>query len=451
MTLTVHQSSELSRATAGPIGLLIGGPGTGKTRCVGELILSLSKTIGEDQIAVGAPTGKARVRVAEVLHAMGVNVRTGTWHSLLRGGTDGRFSFDRNNPLPYRVIIGDETSMVDTDLGAAIFRAMPRGFLMLLVGDQNQLPPVGHGAMLRDLIASNLPCGELTEIMRNSGGIVEACHAIRQQRPWTCGDNLRLVEAGQPEQQIAAMLRTIQEQSGAGLDPIRDVQILAAVNAKSPLARKALNQVLQYELNAGGERAGNNPFRIGDKIVSLKNARYRVVDCDQDKAETNDQGEVYVANGELGYVQHVEPTLTIARLENPTRVVKIPRGTSSSNSNDGGAESDGSGGDGSKEDADQSAGTGCSWDLGYCLSVHKSQGSEWPVVITMLDDYPGARMVCSREWLYTALSRAKQSQHLIGLKATADAMVRRPAIWRRKTFLRELIQIERAKREVAEL
>jgi ATP-dependent exoDNAse (exonuclease V) alpha subunit len=290
------------------------------------------------------------------------------------------------------------------------------------------------------LIAAGLPYGELTEIKRNSGGIVEACHAIRQSRPWTCGDNLRLLDASTPDGQIAAMLRTIKDQA-AGIDRINDVQVLAAVNEKSPLARKVLNQILQAELNPIGLQASGNPFRVGDKIVCLKNGRFRAVEWDEadSEAEVNDKGECFCANGELARVLDVEPTVTVARLENPLRVVRIPRGGGESSQENG-------------ESGEQAeSGAGCNWDLGYCLSVHKSQGSEWPVVITMLDDYPGARMVCSREFLYTAISRAKSLQYLIGRKETADAMCRRPAIWKRKTFLRERILLELAKMELAEL
>jgi ATP-dependent exoDNAse (exonuclease V) alpha subunit len=191
-------------------------------------------------------------------------------------------------------------------------------------------------------------------------------------------------------------------------------------------------------------KASGNPFRVGDKIVCLKNGRYKALEYDaaNPDADVNDRDEVYVANGELARVLDVEPGSTTARLENPTRVVRIPRG---------GGENSQAEGDGGEQAAESGAGAGCNWDLGYCLSVHKSQGSEWPVVITMLDDYPGARMVCSREFLYTAISRAKDSQYLIGRKATADAMCARPAIWKRKTFLRERILLERAKMELAEL
>lgn len=454
MTLTTHQLHQLAKATAGPIGILGGGPGTGKTYTVAELCKSLAGSIGLDQIAIGAPTGKAAVRVTETLAGHGIPLRARTWHSLLRGGTDGGFAFDRSNPLPFRVLIGDETSMVDLDLMAAIFRARAAGTLVLLVGDVNQLPPVGHGAPLRDLIAAGLPYGELTEIKRNSGGIVEACHAIRQGKRWSCGDNLRLIDSPAPENQIVEMLRAVRHFSAiTATDPIWDVQVVCPVNRKSPLARKVLNDILQRELNPSGETAGGSPFRKGDKIVNTANNRFPAVEFDEDNPdiEVSDRGEVYVANGELARVLAVEDRLTIAELQNPHRVVKIPRGKTAASPNADGEDAQGAGTGGDDDSPDKSTGTGCSWDLGYCLSVHKAQGSEFPTTIVMLDEYPGARMVASREWLYTAISRAKSQCVLIGKKATADAMCKRQAIWKRKTLLKERILMETAKRELAEL
>lgn len=447
-----HQRAMLQMAMQGTIGILGGGPGTGKTFTVAALCQSLSSTIGLDQVAIGAPTGKAAVRVTETLQQHGVQLRARTWHSLLRGGVDGGFLFNRQNPLPFRVLIGDESSMVDTDLMAAIFRARPAGCLVLLVGDTGQLAPVGHGRPLFDLIQAGIPYGELTEIKRNSGGIVEACHAIRQGRRWEAGDNLRVIEETTPDGQIAAMLRTIREASAGGADPVLSCQVVCPVNAKSPLARKTLNEILQRELNAGGERAGSNPFRVGDKAVNLKNGRFPAVEWDtgSDEVDVSDRGELYVANGELARVLHVEDRLTIAQLDNPRRVVKIPRGKSESRSENADADQD-AGPAGNEEAAENSTGTGCSWDLGYCISVHKSQGSEWPTVIGMIDAYPGARMVCSREFWYTAISRAKSQCALIGQRAVVDADCRKQAIWRRKTFLREMVLLEQARRELCEL
>jgi exodeoxyribonuclease V alpha subunit len=289
----------------------------------------------------------------------------------------------------------------------AIMAARPRGCHFLLVGDVHQLPPVGNGAPLRDMINSGVVgYGELTEIKRNSGGIVEACAAIRDGKPWDEAENL-IVDPFADQIQAA---RIHCQKGHPKLDAVWDCQVLVAVNARSPLSRKAINLELQNALNPNPEVKGT-PFRLADKIVCLKNGKY---------TEINDREEVYVANGELAKVIEIEDKSIIAELSNPARTVRIPRG---------------------KADGESS---GCNWDLAYGLSCHKSQGSEWPVVIVVLDEYPGARMVCSREWLYTAISRAKKQCILIGKKATADAMCRRVAIGKRQTFLRQLIQLENA-------
>ena len=439
--MTAHQQAECRKALSGTIGILGGGPGTGKTWVIKELVIDLIRRVGAHQIAIGCPTGKAAVRVSEVLAAAEppINLRARTWHSLLQGGPGGGFLFRRGNPLPYRILIGDESSMVDTYLATSIMRARAEGTLMLWVGDVYQLAPVGHGAPLRDMIAAGVPYGELTEIKRNSGGIVEACAAIRTGKPWKTGENLILHEEHGPQAQINRLLEELRMYRGSEVDPIWDCQVMCAVNARSPLARRTLNRLLQRELNPNGDVAGTNPFHTGDKIVNTKNGMFRLVHGDTDS---------WVANGELARVVDVSERLTIAELEHPNRVIKIPRGAAKKVEEEEEAESQ-SGDEDERQEA--TTGTGCSWDLGYALSVHKAQGSEWPITYVILDDYAGARRVCSRSWIYTALSRAKQFCHLIGMKATADSMCTRLDIWKRKTLLKELILAEKAKQDITRM
>jgi exodeoxyribonuclease V alpha subunit len=431
-----HQQAELARAVAGVVGVLGGSPGTGKTYALAALAKYLCRVLGEDEILIGAPTGKAAVRVTENLARYGLPLRARTWHSLL-----ALLERQELKHFPVKVLIGDESSMNDTDLAARIFRARSVGTHVLLVGDVNQLPPVGHGAPLRDLIAAGLPYGELREIKRNSGGIVEACAAIRDGRRWEPGDNLELIETSNPQDQIWHMLQTIREQIPRGVDPVWGCQVVVPVNKKSALSRKDLSKLLQQELNPNPGTAGM-PFRVGDKIVNTKNGFFPSIHVDELDEETsiNERGEVYVANGELAEVLDVQEKMIVAKLSNPDRTIRIPRGKEVEKETD---PNDGEG--------DDSTGTGCSWDLGYCLSVHKSQGSEWPVVIVMLDDYPGAKMVCSREWLYTAISRAKDRCVMIGKRETADSMCRRIALDKRKTFLREQIHLTRSRDVLADL
>lgn len=440
-----HQREQLRLALAGPIAILGGRPGTGKTFSTARLVRLLIEQFGEGSIAIAAPTGKAAVRITEVMAGYGVPLRARTWHSLLgveqaSQGEGWSFKHNESNPLPYRVLIGDETSMIDTPLMCSIFRARAAGTHVLLVGDVNQLPPVGHGAPLRDMIAAGLPYGELREIKRNSGGIVETCAAIVDDQPWSAGGNLAIHDVQPESVQVRYLLAELDAIREAGGDPIWDAQILVAVNKKSKLSRQELNKILQAELNRRGGVEGS-PFRESDKIVNTKNGFFPLVERSEgdDETQVNEKGEAFVANGELARVLAVEPGCVIAELSSPARTIRIPRGKTQDSQDDG---------DG--DDSDKTS-TGCSWDLGYAISCHKSQGSEWPTVIVMVDDYPGARMVCDRAWLYTAISRAKDRCVLIGKKATAERFCRTTKIWQRKTFLKERILLKQSQAILCEM
>jgi ATP-dependent exoDNAse (exonuclease V) alpha subunit len=183
-----------------------------------------------------------------------------------------------------------------------------------------------------------------------------------------------------------------------------------------------LNAILQGFLNPGGETVAGNPFRKGDKIVNGKNGWVPAENPRQGYNDAIKGGRVYCANGEQSRVEAVFPRYTVARLWMPDRIVRIPRGDSHTNEN------------GEAEE------TGCNWDLAYAISVHKSQGSQWTVAIPMADAYPGARMLCDRCWLYTALSRAETLAITIGQREVLDDMCRKSHIWNRKTFLVESIR-----------
>jgi hypothetical protein len=431
LELSAHQKAELSQLLVGRVSILGGSPGTGKTYSVAQLVklLLASGRVGLQDIAVGAPTGKAAVRVTENLNANRIPIRARTCHSLLGAGVDketGQFGFayNENNQWDYKVVIFDEESMKDMALMLAVFRARPHGCHFLLVGDTNQLPPVGPGAPLRDMIAAGVPSGRLTEIQRNSGGIVEACRDIRDGKPWAVGDNLHLHDCKSPEEQLQTIEELLDRCMLAGLDPVWDVQVACAVNLKSPLSRWVLNRHLQPILNQNQPVPGC-PFRLGDKIICTDNGYYPLTNPDfaggLDPSLIDDDGKVYVANGEMAKVLEIEPKRLVAELYNPTREIIIPRGKSDDDSEDGEASS------------------GCKFDLAYAITAHRSQGSEWPAYIVVLDEYSGARQVCDKAWLYTEISRAKDVCHLVGRKHVADSMCKRDNLSKRKTFLRERI------------
>lgn len=445
LNVSDHQRRQLKSALRSLICVLGGSPGTGKTHSTAELISQVIETCGASHVAACAPTGKAAVRMSEAMEKAGLPIRACTIHSLLGiQSSDGGWSFehDEDSPLPYKFIFVDESSMIDVDLMGCLLAARGRGAHVLLVGDINQLSPVGHGAPLRDMITAGVPAGNLTEIRRNSGRIVQACGEMRDHRRFTAsekldlenGENLGVIPRESPEEQIDALQATVDRfAKGDKYDPVWDVQVVCAVNRKSSrLNRKALNRKLQDQLNPQGSRVSGNPFRVGDKVICLKNGSYKTLAMPGPGVAVNKKGEVYVANGEQGEVVSCDVSRFVVRLQNPDRVVIVLR---SSKSEDDDTESR----DPNTDNDDESTGTGCNWDLGYAISVHKSQGSEWPVVIVMLDDSGAAKMVCSRNWLYTAISRAKVLGLLIGTEATAQAMCQRDGL-KRKTFLAELIR-----------
>lgn len=437
-SLTDHQREELGKALTSLLAILAGSPGTGKTFCAAALIGALIDLYGSASIAVVAPTGKAAVRISEALANYNLPIKATTIHRLLgvAAASEGSWTFDHDeeNPLDVRFLIADEMSMTDTSLMASLLAACGSQTHVLFVGDICQLPPVGDGAPLRDFIAAGIPTGQLTEIKRNAGSIVVACKAIREGNKFDVDARIELPEKNlvllsaygheAATQTILEKFRAIRE--AGKYHPVTDCQVIVAVNEKSQLSRKILNQALQDELNPGGATAEGSPFRVGDKIVCLKNSMVPAAK----EGDGEKDGKFFIANGEQARVVKVEPKLTYAELSNPKRLVKIPRGKNEPSDDDK-----------KKDDAgEEKSSTGCEWDLAYAISCHKSQGSEWPVVMVVLDEYNGAVRVCSREWLYTAISRAKAECYLIGKKATAEGFCRRIALNHRRTFLKEMIR-----------
>lgn len=431
--VTDHQRAEIGKALTARVGMLGGSPGTGKTWTVAATIKAAlaSGVVGVADIAVGAPTGKAAVRLSETLRKHGLPITARTWHSLLgiavRDADDDSEAYQSScqgdGKAPFRMLVGDESSMLDIGMMANIFRARDRGCHVLLVGDVNQLPPVGNGSPFRDMIQAQVAYGELVEIKRNSGGIVEACAAIRDGEEWAsqyfrAGQNLEITGHDEPSDQLRAIDQLIDQAGNSGFDPVWDVQVVTAVNEKSPLSRVAINAMLQEKLNANPV-VENCPFRLADKVVCTRNSWHLATDID-DPRDRNEHGEVYVANGEIGKIIEFTPKHVCIELSAPFRVIQVPR------YGDGGLKQ---------------------WDLAYALSVHKFQGSEQRFVIVALDSSASARMICDRSWIYTAISRAQERCYLVGSVQSARRMCRVQKIDQRKTFLADRIQFERSKQQ----
>lgn len=424
--ISTHQGDALAKSFARRFGILTGGPGTGKTRCAAAAMRAIVAEHGSACVAVAAPTGKAAVRITEALTAGGVQLTATTIHRLLcvqRNGHDGKgwgFSHHAGNPLPYRFVFVDEPSMLGTGLGASLMSACAPGTHVLLTGDPGQLPPVEHGAPLRDLLAAGVPHGELTETWRNAGDIVKACAAIRAGDPWQPSDYLD-IEHGKNlkhcETRLASHalkhLENLLASVPAGIDPKWDVQVLCAIKENSDVCKESLNKRLQVMLNPGGDGdAMVGDFRLGDKVMNTSNGWSPVVD-DAGKILKLGGEEVtdFVANGEIGKVVQLDRNAkrVDVAFESPSRTIAFRGGFIEQ------------------------------LELAYAVTVHKSQGSQWPVVVFMADDYRGARFVGCRELIYTALSRAQKLAVTIGRKATIDVDCRRVALVGRKTFLREKV------------
>lgn len=315
---------------------------------------------------------------------------------------------------------------------------------------------------------SSPPHTILTEIMRNAGLIVRACSSIREGRPFsTCdkfdldaGQNLRLIEVdssaddGGEEWATATLLQVINHIRGSGRhDATWDVQVLVARNDE----RRRLNKVLQAVLNpapvgdatAGdadesenGAAAAPPKFRLRDKIICLRNTLVPIMapladdlaaagpdphdpESYADVRDINGPAVAYVANGDIGRVEAVSRRAgaggrLIVRFLTPPRLVQVLIGKQKDD-----------------ENKDEKAGDTSDFDLAYAITCHKSQGSEWPVVIIMGD--PTAAMLCTKEWWYTAISRAKLACLIIGSRVSILKQCRRESLSRRRTMLVELL------------
>lgn len=414
--LTLHQMEQLEIALSSRVGILTGSAGTGKSHTVARYLESLS-----GGFAVAAPTGKAASRINQES-----DFGARTIHGILlpdRNGHDGdgwSFQYGLSQKLPYSVIVVDEAFMVSADLMASMLNAVREGSRVLFVGDPNQLPPVGHGRPVYDMMQSGIiPRGHLSEIHRFAGRIARVANAIKDGQAWLPSEaidldakpveNMRHVECKSAALTVAALKEICGRMSVRGYDPIDDIQIICALNDRGQVSRKELNRFLQESLNPDGDRAEKIPFRIGDKVICLRNQLRDVVDEDADKL---DEPKVYLANGEtgrvVGWVRNKKriPVGVIVRILG--QLVAI------------------------------SAGGFNDFDLAYAVTVHKFQGSQAKVVIVVVDD--GAGRVAHRSWVYTAITRAAELCFTVGKMSTLRQQCRHVDITERQTFLSERIQ-----------
>lgn len=375
--------------------VLTGGPGTGKTTVVRGMIAVLEK-LGLT-VLLGAPTGRAAKRLAE-----STGRRAMTVHRMLEAQgvseDDGlMFAKDEDEPLEADVIILDEVSMMDIVLMQHFLSAVPPGCHVILVGDVDQLPAVGPGAVLREILRSNvIPSVRLTEIFRQAeeSVIVRNAHAINHGRMPQCEAEtaFEFIETHSAEEAAEVIVNLCTDElPRQGFDAFSDVQVLSPMH-RQECGVDILNKRLQSALNPPAEGRGERPagwftYRVGDKVMQIKN---------------NYQKNVF--NGDVGCITEITLELLTVRFSDDLEA------------------------DYEKNEMNELA-------PAYAVSVHKSQGSEYPVIILPL--VPGHRIMLQRNLLYTAVTRAKDRVILVGSRAALRTAVENDRTKRRYTLLAE--------------
>ena len=389
------QKEAIRLALSSRVMVLTGGPGTGKTTTV-NAILSLYEAL-YDRVALCAPTGRAAKRLSEL-----TNHSASTIHRLLEVDyTTGsvRFIHNEKNLLKYDVIILDEMSMVDVKLFQALLAAARYHCRIIMVGDADQLPSVGPGNILGEILRANVvPTVRLTDIFRQAQQslIVQNAHRIVEgQMPQKGGptDDFFMIEStGLACQKLVCDLVSTRLPKAYGFDPVKDIQVLCPTKV-GPTGSVELNRRLQEILNPPmrskpqiGTEKNAKILRLGDKVMQIKN--------DYDITYERDGAEAGVGayNGDLGIITAVDPDARAVTVMMDDRKYVYS--------------------------ADQLA----ELEPAYAVTVHKSQGSEFPAVILPVADVP-ARL-CYRNLLYTGVTRARKLCVLTGTARTEEAMVR---------------------------
>jgi exodeoxyribonuclease V alpha subunit len=396
-TLSPSQRQAVATALTSKITIITGGPGVGKTTIVTSILYALSAK--RMRVRLCAPTGRAAKRLAE---ATGLEAKT--IHRLLVFDPKAHgFTYGETNPLPVDVLVVDEVSMVDVVLMSQLLRAIPAHAAVLMVGDVDQLPSVGPGAVLADLIASgSVPTVTLSEIFRQAAAsqIIVNAHRInrgqlpvepQEPRQESAGRrDFYVIPADTPDEIQQKLLRVVTERipQRFGLHPIRDIQVLTPMNRGS-LGARALNELLQRTLNPDAQPRISRfgwTYAPGDKVIQTVN------DYDKD-----------VFNGDMGQIKRIDPEDGRLVVGVDSREVIYEFG-----------------------DLDELA-------LAYTATVHKSQGSEYPAVVIPLatQHYP----MLERNLLYTGVTRGKQLVVLIGQPKALTIAVRTVRSMRRLTNL----------------
>ncbi|TDD36122.1 ATP-dependent RecD-like DNA helicase [Nonomuraea terrae] len=392
--LAAEQRQAVRLALTEKVAVLTGGPGCGKSFTVRSIVLLARAR--RAKVILAAPTGRAAKRLAELTGHEATTV-----HRLLQLRPGGEATFDRDNPLDADLVVVDEASMLDLLLANKLVKAVAPGTHLLFVGDVDQLPSVGAGEVLKDLLAADdVPRVRLTQVFRQAAesGVVVNAHRVNTGRhPVLEGmKDFFLFPCEEPEEIAALTVDVVARRIPRRfrLDPRRDVQVLAPMH-RGAAGAGALNAALQEALTPAREgmperRYGGRVFRVGDKVTQLRN--------------NYDKGANGVFNGTVGIVTDLRPDehkLTVLTDEDESVEYAF-------------------------DELDELA-------HAYAVSIHRSQGSEYPAVVIPLAT--SAWMMLQRNLLYTAITRAKKLVVIVGSRRALAQAVRTRGAGRRHTGL----------------
>jgi exodeoxyribonuclease V alpha subunit len=410
LSLAAQQRQAVEAALRDRCVVITGGPGVGKTTIV-KAIVHLAR-LGSRKVSLAAPTGRAAKRLAEATSAEAMTI-----HRLLEFQPhEGGFQKNRENPLEADVVVVDEASMVDALLFRSVLAALRPGAQLVLVGDIDQLPSVGAGAVLGDVIDSGAATViRLTEIFRQAAAskIVVSAHRINRgelpdlDSPSGTHADFYFISRDDPDQARATIVELVSERIPArfGFDAVTDVQVLTPMH-RGELGTAAVNRALQERLNPACNAPelgrGERTFRRGDKVMQLRN------DYDRN-----------VFNGDIGVIDMIDTEAGTLRVEFDSGPRSAPGG------------SDGRSAIYERADLDQLV-------HAYAVSVHKSQGSEYPAVVMPLATQHF--MMLQRSLLYTAVTRGKRLVVLVGSRRAVQLAVRNADAKKRYTWLAERVR-----------
>ena len=388
-SLAARQAAAVERSLGGKFSIITGGPGVGKTTIIKALVDIYSAR--RLSVVLAAPTGRAAKRMSE---SVGAPART--IHRLLKWNpATNAFTYGEEKPLEGDVFVFDETSMIDVSLAARLLAAVPSSASVVWVGDTDQLPSVGAGNVLGDFIKSGaFPCTRLDTIFRqdSKGLIVVNAHHVNAGEPLEIrrGDtDFYFMRCEDPALCVKRAIEFMSERipSKFSMDPLQDVQVLTPMR-RNFLGSENLNREIQKALNPAGDSVsrGATVFRAGDRVMQLRN---------------NYDKDVY--NGDIGFVLSVDPASRTLVAAFDGRPVRYDAG-----------------------DLDELV-------LAYAMTIHKSQGSEYPAVIVMI--HTQHYVMLQRNLLYTAITRGRKLVLLIGVPYAVDRAIKNNTVRERRTGL----------------